>query len=309
MNTCLICTESCHFTDKIGVFEYKCDNCGEYFVLKDDYLTVKRYLKYVNKLDLHILSGIVFEMLPNVSDTKLIRNSDFAQIIESASIPTKLRDRLDKILLYAYRNTNEFQQTVYIGNKAISYSRSKAEMENLKKALAEEGYIKTNSSGTVNLTTKGYEYVEKLIEKNIESNRCFVAMQFNPELNNIFTTYIKPAIEGVAINENYEPANKSYKPIRIDFKDDFNDDIIDEIIGEIRRSKFIVADFTGNRGGVYFEAGFAYGLGLKVIYTCNKEYFDSEGVHFDVNHKNFILWNNGEELYERLRNRISATIF
>lgn len=39
--------------------------------------------------------------------------------------------------------------------------------------------------------------------------------------------------------------------------------IDDEIIGEIRRSAFIVADFTGHRGGVYFEAGFAMGLGYR----------------------------------------------
>ena len=29
----------------------------------------------------------------------------------------------------------------------------------------------------------------------------------------------------------------------------------DEIISQIRRSKFLIADFTGHRGGVYFEAG------------------------------------------------------
>ena len=46
------------------------------------------------------------------------------------------------------------------------------------------------------------------------------------------------------------------------------DKIDDEIIGEIRRSRFLVADFThgdkGARGSVYYEAGFAYGLGLPV---------------------------------------------
>ena len=40
--------------------------------------------------------------------------------------------------------------------------------------------------------------------------------------------------------------------------------IDDEIVAEIRRSKFIIADFShgsdGARGGVYFEAGFAHGL-------------------------------------------------
>ena len=30
-----------------------------------------------------------------------------------------------------------------------------------------------------------------------------------------------------------------------------------EIISEIKRSKFMIADLTGYRGGVYYEAGFA----------------------------------------------------
>ena len=50
--------------------------------------------------------------------------------------------------------------------------------------------------------------------------------------------------------------------------------MVDRILAEIRKSKFVVADFTscgeciacdkcehiGARGGVYFEAGFALGL-------------------------------------------------
>ena len=34
----------------------------------------------------------------------------------------------------------------------------------------------------------------------------------------------------------------------------------------------MVCDLTGYRGGVYFEAGFASGLGLPVIYTCRKDW-------------------------------------
>ena len=60
-----------------------------------------------------------------------------------------------------------------------------------------------------------------------------------------------------------------YQALRIDKKEDVVK-IDDEIISEIRRSRFLVADFTqgndGARGGVYFEAGFALGLGIPVIF-------------------------------------------
>jgi hypothetical protein len=54
----------------------------------------------------------------------------------------------------------------------------------------------------------------------------------------------------------------------------------DEIISQIRRSKFLIADFTGHRGGVYFEAGLAMGLGLLVFWTCRRD--DLDKLHFDI---------------------------
>ena len=66
----------------------------------------------------------------------------------------------------------------------------------------------------------------------------------------------------------------------------------DEIIAEIRRSRFLVADFThgedGARGGVYYEAGFANGLGIKVIHTCREDAVRT--LHFDTSHINHIVW-------------------
>jgi nucleoside 2-deoxyribosyltransferase len=100
-----------------------------------------------------------------------------------------------------------------------------------------------------------------------------------------------------------------YKPIRIDRKD-HNNKIDDEIIAEIRRSRFLVADFTqgdaGTRGGVYYEAGFAHGLNIPVIFTCREDVIDK--VHFDTRQYNHIKWKTPDELRSRLAQRISATI-
>ncbi len=98
----------------------------------------------------------------------------------------------------------------------------------------------------------------------------------------------------------------------------------------------MVCDLTGYRGGVYFEAGFAYGLGLPVIYTCRKDWtkeqilstkdgkevkklYDKnmnpigvrkEGVHFDLAHRNRIEWeiDKLDEFKIKLENRIKAVI-
>jgi hypothetical protein len=70
-----------------------------------------------------------------------------------------------------------------------------------------------------------------------------------------------------------------YTPVIVNAVEHVNK-IDDEIISQIRNARFLVADFTGHRGGVYFEAGFALGLGLPVFWTCKKDHLDH--LHFDV---------------------------
>ncbi len=75
---------------------------------------------------------------------------------------------------------------------------------------------------------------------------------------------------------------------------------------EIRRSRFIVADYTEQRGGVYFEAGFALGLGLTVIPTVRAD--DVSKLHFDIKHLNTLVWESPQELSRALQRRIRAVI-
>ncbi len=124
----------------------------------------------------------------------------------------------------------------------------------------EKGYI---SELFNKITPKGWAYLDSLRQPNPDSKKVFVAMWFTDEMNEICESYIKKAAEKAG----------GYKAAPINEKD-YNGDINDEIIGEIRNSKFVIADFTGNRGGVYFEAGFAYGLNIPVIYTCREDWFN-----------------------------------
>lgn len=89
--------------------------------------------------------------------------------------------------------------------------------------------------------------------------------------------------------------------------ENFNESIFDHIVASIRRSRFLIADLTEASSNVYWEAGFAYGLGMKVIYTCRES--DKEKVKFNVQHNNIIFWKDGEDLYEKLKSRIEAVIY
>jgi nucleoside 2-deoxyribosyltransferase len=149
-------------------------------------------------------------------------------------------------------------------------------------------------TGSHRLSPEGWKQVQPLPRPGGIPGRCFVAMSFAPELQDAYDLGIKPAIE-----------DAGFSPTRADLME-HNNEITDEIIAGIRDAQFVVADFTKQRSGVYYEAGFAMGLGRPVVWCCAKK--DVDQLHFDTNHKNHIVWETPEELREKLRRRIKATI-
>ena len=145
----------------------------------------------------------------------------------------------------------------------------------------------------LNIEAKGWARLRELREDSSQSNLVFVAMWFSKGMRVYFDKGVYPAIR-----------EAGFDPHRIDFKE-HNNKICDEIVADIRRSRFVVADFTGNRGGVYYEAGFAHGLGKPVIWTVRED--RAKRLHFDTRQYNHILYTTPEELREKLLNRIRAT--
>ncbi|MFC5603159.1 hypothetical protein [Sporosarcina koreensis] len=119
----------------------------------------------------------------------------------------------------------------------------------------------------------------------------FIAMSFASEMDKPREAIMR-AIE-----------DKGYKAIVIDEKE-HNEQIVPQIFEEINRAEFVIADLTGHRNGVYYEAGFAKGLNKQVIFTCRADDFGNS--HFDVKQINTIRWENEWILEERLRKRIEA---
>jgi len=99
-------------------------------------------------------------------------------------------------------------------------------------------------------TIDGWQAIEPTLIASSEPGRCFVAMDFDPALGDVYQLGIKPAVEACGI----KCICLRDPPIR-------PSGITDRILSEIRLAQFVVADFTNQNHGVYFEAGFAKGLG------------------------------------------------
>ncbi len=225
-----------------------------------------------------------------------------------------VHERADRLLQYIEAQTVEIgTQCVFTPEEMLktaigawSESLSQEEVHYLLKYLDKQGWIalreyppsKYNIEVGYTLTVEGYARLAELEAANAESTKGFVAMWFDESTNEAWEEGIKRGIE-----------DAGYEAVRIDQKEHVNK-IDDEIIAEIRRSRFVVADFTqgkdGARGGVYYEAGFAHGLGIKVIFTCREDAL--QNVHFDTRQYNHIVWKTPEELRQGLAARISAVI-
>jgi hypothetical protein len=212
----------------------------------------------------------------------------------------------DALLWRAGAVTDEY---VRVLNQTMMWIESASDMEAYAfgPVLQQAGIIEIDpQTGKATLAYGGYQRLEKLQAGGFNSDQAFVAMWFSPETQAAYDEGIAPAL-----------IRAGYHPQRIDQKE-HNNKIDDEIIAEIRRSRFIVADFTCGiikdgyhdtavaRGGVYYEAGFAQGLGLPVVWTVRADQIGL--VHFDTRQFNHITWETPTELSEKLYNRIAAVI-
>ena len=181
---------------------------------------------------------------------------------------------------------------------AHSGCRSQQDFEVLLDYLKEQKFI-NHIKGDVSsccLLVAGYGHLAELREVKPDSRTAFVAMWFHDSMTDAYEDGIKPAIE-----------DAGYEPVRID-RQDYVNRIDDQIISEIRRARFVVADFTrgddGSRGSVYYEAGFAHGLGRNVVFTCREDCIGR--VDFDTRQYNHIVWKRPQDLRASVRNRILA---
>jgi hypothetical protein len=184
--------------------------------------------------------------------------------------------------------------------QAMSYCVDNQETMRLIHILIDDQFLDaprnnmTNRASAARLTVKGMLAAEALGKSASASPQGFVAMWFDEQFNDAWTRGFHPAIQAAG-----------FAPVRIDNKE-YVGGISDEIMAEIRRSRFVVADYTGQVNGVYFEAGFALGLGLTVIPSCRAD--EISKLHFDIRHINTLSWREPKDLVEGLSKRIRAVI-
>lgn len=223
-----------------------------------------------------------------------VTNREWDRIV-NAHRSSYIRENADKLLDFIARKANRPGKK-HGFNVEFDFSvidaTSSAELSWYISYLVEAGLISCVSGVTCELTYKGWDFLVGPASAVAVPGRCFVAMSFQPEHDVIYSDGIEPAVR----DAGYEPVILKNVPT--------NQDINYRILVEIRRSEIVVADFTGQRAGVYFEAGFAAALQREVFWCCRQA--EMGEVHFDTNHFQYIDWRDPADLRARLAEKIVA---
>lgn len=287
---CPICQELIKTTRSLDFLSVQCRRCGNYKITN----TAISGSKKIGSRERATISGWLREnegskiTSDNLEQLRRLKNPSF-------------HERADKLLMALEKKTTYAGECLELDKSWISLSwcLNGDELSEILGFLISSQRIDSVSLGYANgykIVSEGWKYLEELRKINSDSQQGFVAMWFDDGLKRIYDDVIAQAI-----------LDAGYKPHRVD-KKEHNNKIDDEIISEIRKSRFVLADFTGHRGGVYYEAGFAKGLSIEVFWTCRKD--NTKDLHFDIRQFNCIDWESDklEEFKERITLRIESVI-
>ncbi len=297
MKRCIFCDSESKPEDQrsVGMIYIECPLCG-YYRISDMVLSSPLNIPQEEKT---LFSGYIRNN--STPNNPLTITSNIISEIPQLINPYKdlgVEERISLIISFIAKNTKLIGHPVPLHQTyPMFYCKSEDELITFLEWMVQSGLIRWYSSAvtrSVILEKEGWLKYESYKEINLESKKVFVAMSFDKDLDEIFIKAIQPACKECG-----------FKAIRIDLVE-HNEKICDKIIAEIKESRFLIADFTGLRHGVYFEAGFAQGLGLKVIWTCKKG--EEDKLHFDTRQYKHILWETAGDFKKQLIDRIKATI-
>ena len=275
---------------------------GTYVIARRAGITIERSYKHDHRFKARLTSWLVEQRELGIEYPE-ISESTLEEIESRRNLP--VHERADRLLKAISSHSPYIGFDVYVSEQFIGWNLlacseciNQAEVDLLINYLIENSWLAPALPGQVLITVQGYSRLAELENQPLVSTQAFIAMWFDPSMEQAYQEGIKPGVE-----------NAGFKPLRID-KKEHNNKIDDEIIAELRRSQFVVADFTqgetGARGGVYYEAGFAQGLGVPVIFCCREDAIKE--VHFDTRQYNHIVWKEPTDLRDALAKRISAVI-
>lgn len=293
-NKCPVCSMKCDIQSiRSGLLYIRCPRCGDYQATFESRINFSsgRFDENQRRIASSKIREMGFGYTLTSNDEEFLFHSNDISILEKADKLLLALEKRAGIVGGLFIGTSDFELM------AESWVFYWEEFRGLLLLLQEMEMVAFQQDIGDNVTklkikANGWRRLHELHENRPDSSQGFVAMWFHRKMTPLYSSSIAKAIE-----------QAGYAPHRVD-KREHNDRIDDEIIRQIRRSRFVVADLTGHRGGVYYEAGFAHGLGIPVFLTCAARHFKK--IHFDIRQYNCLDW--AEDRIDEFTNALTARI-
>ncbi|MBI2832392.1 MAG: hypothetical protein HYX79_09065 [Chloroflexi bacterium] len=281
----------------------ECDRCGGRFGYSPDLLGNASFEGVRHLVSAwirrQIESGVQRPIVPPAGATDFTLIGRWLENLKYAGFPETVSQKQDALLqAYADIVKDEIGKVIkpHLYPHLISEiaARNRDEVKALNQLLHQRNYIDFSGGENLTLKANGWNRIEEMGKATSFSDSAFVAMWFNP-----YTEEYRRAVTKAL-------QHCGYKPLVVD-EADFNGFIMDQVLALIRQSRFIIADFTclpevqegqivkhGVRGGVYWEAGLAFGMNKPVIHTCKDNEDCRRRLHFDVAQYRTLFWRPDE---------------
>ncbi len=289
----------------------QCDRCGEYEI-SDKFIIFRDVGEELSKVG-YILSGLARELHETDGEAPNFTYENLETSLKHHLIPDvkNIEEKIQKLIQRIREKTSYFGEEIELGNMEsvvpLAYAKNVKELKALLnlisgKRIASVKFVERSAAGIpvtdvkVVLSADGWDLGNKIDSKNKESERGFVAAWFDDSMDENITAAEE------AISES------GFIPVCIRDKH-FSERIMDKALGEIRRSRFVIVDLTGNRGSVFFEAGFAFGLGIETIYVYHEKHSGKNTpLEFYVKHYQCYKYQTPADLKETIKSAISSRI-
>ncbi len=281
--------------------DIRCKVCGNNEISIDD-------LGIFNSYDERSKSSIVYQLSQHKRQEKRTVNKDLIEQLKDNRLPNYAEQINNLIRIIgdyseypgADVGFSEREIAIRIGcmsgtsiQRNINYIHEEVYRRELLRSTPQKD--STMSQFSYELSAKGWELYESLKRSDKDSTRIFLARQYNEPTLDTFYKEIKAKVEEKTGLELFILDNVLKAGL-----------IDNQLRDEIRKSKIVLADLTKRNPGAYWEAGYAEGLGISVIYLCEESEFEEQKTHFDVNHHTTIIWNPNDPM--RAGDKLISTI-
>ncbi|MDP3772192.1 MAG: hypothetical protein Q8Q94_02365 [bacterium] len=247
-------------------YTIRCFHCGTFAITDECIRSCEEKLEEIG----YILSGINLELNSINNQYLELKSDSLEKILKDYEylVPNSdnLEEKVEKLLKFLRKETTYFTQKLSSKIERfipIAYAQNSNELRGLfdwmkEKNLVEWGYTNQGKDIGTSLLHDGWELANKIKKGRGGFDKVFIAAWSDQSTTEIIDA-IKEVVKKLGFQAIWIPG------------DFFSQQIVDKALGEIRQSRFVIVDQTGLRQSVFFEAGFAYGLDIDMIYIHKKQ--------------------------------------